>query len=86
MFQGKRKSPDAVTVRTIELKDKILAVCNERGDSWASDVNACIYELNVLAIGRCILKPFLKCFLTWLRLDITIMQNLPGCIFNECQS
>ena len=40
MFQGKRKSPDAVTVRTIELKDKILAVCNERGDSWASDVKA----------------------------------------------
>ena len=46
-FQGKRKSPDAVTVRTIELKDKIL-VCNERGDSWASDVKARILQVHDL--------------------------------------
>ena len=46
MFQGKRKSSDVVIVRTIEMKKKILAVCSERGDSWASAVKAQILQVH----------------------------------------
>ena len=35
MSKGKRK---VIVVKTIELKDKILAVCHERGDSWVNAV------------------------------------------------
>ena len=38
--QAKRKSPEVISVRTIELKEKILAVCRQRGDSWGATVQA----------------------------------------------
>ena len=36
--QGKRKSQDVSMVRTVELKETILAICCKRGDSWAAAV------------------------------------------------
>jgi len=34
----KRKSTEVVTVRTVEIRETILAVCRERGDDWANVV------------------------------------------------
>ena len=45
---SKRKSSDILTVRTIEMKDTILAVCRERGDSWADSVQARILHIHDL--------------------------------------
>ena len=38
--QAKRKSPEVISVRTIVLKEKILAVCRQRGDYWGATVQA----------------------------------------------
>ena len=38
--QAKTNSPEVISVRTIELKEKILAVCRQRGDSWGATVQA----------------------------------------------
>ena len=38
--QAKRKSSEVISVRTIEFKEKILAVCRQRGDSWGATVQA----------------------------------------------
>ena len=38
--QAKRKSPEVNSFRTIELKEKILAVRRQRGDSWGATVLA----------------------------------------------
>ena len=46
--RGKRKSQDVIAVRTIELKEKILAICCERGDSWAAAVQARILPVHDL--------------------------------------
>ncbi len=35
MAGNKRKGFDVISVRTIELKDTVLTVCQERNDSWA---------------------------------------------------
>ena len=40
IYQAKRKSPEVISVRTIELKEKILAVCRQSGDSWGATVQA----------------------------------------------
>ena len=40
MAGKKRKGLDVITVRTIELKDTVLTVCQERNDSWAHSVLA----------------------------------------------
>ena len=45
---SKRKSSDILTVRTIEMKDTIFAVCQERGDSWADSVQARILHIHDL--------------------------------------
>ena len=34
MAGNKRKDFDVISVRTIELKDTVLTVCQERNDSW----------------------------------------------------
>ena len=40
-FGRKRKSQDVLQVKTVvELKDTVLATCNERGDSWSDTVKA----------------------------------------------
>lgn len=44
----KRKSKDVVAVRTIELKDSILAICHQHGDSWAAAVQARIMSVHDL--------------------------------------
>ncbi len=46
--QAKRKSPEVIGVRTIELIEKILAVCLQRGDSWAVNVQARILPVHDL--------------------------------------
>ena len=46
--QAKRKSPEVIGVRTIELIEKILAVCHQRGDSWAVTVQARILPVHDL--------------------------------------
>ena len=46
--QAKRKSPKVISVRTIELKEKILAVCRQRGDSWGATVQARILPVHDL--------------------------------------
>ena len=48
MVGNKRKSFDVVTVRTIELKNTILAVCQERNDAWANNVQARILSAHDL--------------------------------------
>ena len=40
MIGNKRKGFDVVSVRTVELKNTILAVCRERKDAWANGVQA----------------------------------------------
>ena len=45
---SKRKSSDILTVKTIEMKDTILAVCQERGHSWADSVQARILHIHDL--------------------------------------
>ena len=46
--QGKRKNPEVITVRTIELKEFFLAICCERGDSWAAAVQTRILPVHDL--------------------------------------
>ena len=46
--QAKRKSPEVNSVRTIELKEKILALCRQRGDSWGATVQARLLPVHVL--------------------------------------
>ena len=46
--QAKRKSPEVISVRTIELKEKIFAVCRQRGDSWGATVQARILPVHDL--------------------------------------
>ena len=46
--RAKRKSPEVIAVRTIELKEKILAICRQRGDSWAATVQARILSVHDL--------------------------------------
>ncbi len=46
--QGKRKNPEVTAVRTIELKEKILAICHERGDSWGAAVQTRILPVHDL--------------------------------------
>ena len=40
MAGNKGKGFDVISVRTIELKDTVLTVCQERNDSWAHSVLA----------------------------------------------
>jgi hypothetical protein len=40
MVGKKRKGFDVVPVRTVELKNTILAVCRERNDAWANSAQA----------------------------------------------
>ena len=40
MARNKRKGFDEISVRTVELKDTVLTVCQERNDSWAHSVLA----------------------------------------------
>ena len=40
MAGNKRKCFDVISVRTIDLKDTVLIVCQERNDSWAHSVLA----------------------------------------------
>ena len=40
MAGNKRKGFDVISVRTIELKDTVPTVCQERNDSWAHSVLA----------------------------------------------
>lgn len=44
----KRKSSDVITVRTVETRDTILAVCKERGDDWANVVQARLLHVHNL--------------------------------------
>ncbi len=45
---GKRKSQEVVAVRTVELKENVLAICRERGDDWAAAVQARILPVHDL--------------------------------------
>ena len=47
-FGRKRKSSDVVPVKTLEVRDTILAVCHERGDAWADAVLARILHVHDL--------------------------------------
>ena len=47
-FGRKRKSTDVFQVRTVEVRDNILAVCHERGDAWAVDVQARLLHVHDL--------------------------------------
>lgn len=47
-FGKKRKSSDVVQVRTVEVRDTILAVYSERGDAWALDVQARLLNVHDL--------------------------------------
>ena len=44
----KRKSYDVVAVRTVETKDTILAICQERADSWANAVQGRLLHVHDL--------------------------------------
>ena len=44
----KRKSTEVVTVKTVEIREIILAVCRERGDDWANAVQARILHVHDL--------------------------------------
>ena len=44
----KRKKYDVASVRTIETKDTILAICQERGDSWANAVQGRLLHVHDL--------------------------------------
>ena len=44
----KRKSSEVVPVRTVEIKDTILAVCREREDDWAKEVQTRILHVHDL--------------------------------------
>ncbi len=48
MLENKRKSCDALPVRTIELKDIFLDLCQERKDSWAHSVMAWVGDVHDL--------------------------------------
>lgn len=48
MLGRKRKVSDVVPFRTVETRDTILAVCRERGDSWADAVQARILHVHDL--------------------------------------
>ena len=48
MAGNKRKGFDVISVRTIELKDTVLTVCQERNDSWAHSVLARILSAHGL--------------------------------------
>ena len=39
---------DVVTVRTVETKDTVLAVCQEKGDDWANAVQERILHVHDL--------------------------------------
>ena len=47
-FGRKRKVADVVPVWTVETRDPILAVCQERGDDWANAVQARILQVHDL--------------------------------------
>ena len=44
----KRKGSDFLTVRTVETRDTILGVCQERGEEWANAVQARILHVHDL--------------------------------------
>ena len=44
----KRKKYDVASVRTIKTKDTILAICQERGDSWANAVQGRLLHVHDL--------------------------------------
>ena len=44
----KRKSYDVVAVRTVETKDTILAICQERADLWANAVQGRLLHVHDL--------------------------------------
>ena len=48
MAGNKRKGFDVISVRTIELKDTDLTVCQERNDSWAHSALARISSVHDL--------------------------------------
>ena len=48
MAGNKRKYFDVISVRTIELKNSVLTVCQERNDSWAHSVLARISSVHDL--------------------------------------
>ena len=41
---------DVVPVRTVETRDTVLAVCQERGDDWANAVQARILQVHDLQL------------------------------------
>lgn len=47
-FGKKRKTPDVLHVKTIELKDTLLAICCERADVWSDAVKARILHVHDL--------------------------------------
>ena len=48
IFDRKRKVSDVVPVRTVETRDTVLAVCQERGDDWANAVQVRILHVHDL--------------------------------------
>ena len=46
-WEGRGKV-DVLPVRTVETRNKILGVCQERGDEWANDVQARILHVHDL--------------------------------------
>ena len=46
----KRKSTEVVTVKMVEIRETILAVCRERGDDWANGVQARILHVHDLHV------------------------------------
>ena len=47
----RRECQDVLQVKTIELKDTVLATCNERGDSWSDTVKARILHVHDLHVA-----------------------------------
>ncbi len=45
---GRKRNCDVVLVETVEVRDTILAVCHERGDTWADNVRARILHVHDL--------------------------------------
>ena len=46
--QAKRKSPEVISVRSIRLKEILLAVCRQCGDSWGATLQAQILPVHDL--------------------------------------
>ena len=50
-LKKKRKSYDVFRVQTVDMKDTILAVCHERGDTWADAVQARLLNVHDLHVA-----------------------------------